>query len=95
MAVNTKTSVFRIISFTLAGADIVQTSPDTVKLYLKQWKNRSLSPVCLFYAVARYMTIISLVTNGIGSGRLVLRTIPSNIPCNSRLLRHPFHTRDV
>ncbi|KAF7349816.1 putative Transmembrane protein [Mycena venus] len=59
-------SLFRIISFTLAGGDVFQTIPATYAFYKKQWVKRKLSPACFFYAVARYMTIISLVTNGIG-----------------------------
>ncbi|KAF7342029.1 putative Transmembrane protein [Mycena venus] len=61
-----RASMFRIISFTLAGGDVVQTIPDTLMMYRKCWRNRALTPVCFFYAMARYMTIISLVTNGIG-----------------------------
>ncbi|KAJ7114255.1 hypothetical protein C8R44DRAFT_929027 [Mycena epipterygia] len=53
-------------SFTLAGGDVFQTIPGTYAFYKRQWVNRKLSPACFFYAVARYMTIISLVTNGIG-----------------------------
>ncbi|KAJ7692534.1 hypothetical protein B0H17DRAFT_1061203 [Mycena rosella] len=59
-------NLFRIISFTLAGGDVFQTIPGTYALYKKQWVKRKLSPVCFFYAMARYMTIISLVTNGVG-----------------------------
>ncbi|KAJ7883783.1 hypothetical protein B0H13DRAFT_919695 [Mycena leptocephala] len=59
-------SIFRIISFTLAGGDVFQTIPRTYAFYKKQWDNRKLSPACFFYAVARYMTIISLISNGIG-----------------------------
>ncbi|KAF8144187.1 hypothetical protein K438DRAFT_588008 [Mycena galopus ATCC 62051] len=59
-------SLFRIISFTLAGGDVFQTIPATYAFYKKQWVKRKLSPACFFYAVARYMTIISLITNGIG-----------------------------
>ncbi|KAJ6506939.1 hypothetical protein C8R45DRAFT_971047 [Mycena sanguinolenta] len=59
-------SLFRIISFTLAGGDVFQTIPATYAFYKKQWVKHKLSPACVFYAVARYMTIISLVTNGIG-----------------------------
>ncbi|KAJ7913577.1 hypothetical protein B0H13DRAFT_2326264 [Mycena leptocephala] len=59
-------SLFRIISFTLAGGDVFQTIPGTYALYKKQWVNRRLNPMCFFYAMARYMTIISLVSNGIG-----------------------------
>ncbi|KAJ7784870.1 hypothetical protein DFH07DRAFT_975198 [Mycena maculata] len=61
-----KLTLFRIISFSLAGGDVLQTSPATFRLYKKSWKKRSLSPLCFFYAMARYMSIISLVTNGIG-----------------------------
>ncbi|KAJ7481660.1 hypothetical protein FB451DRAFT_134163 [Mycena latifolia] len=64
--VDGKANTFRIISFTLAGADVLQTIPGTYSLYKKQWVNRTLSPVCFFYACARYLSIISLVTNGIG-----------------------------
>ncbi|KAF8208375.1 hypothetical protein K438DRAFT_323770 [Mycena galopus ATCC 62051] len=59
-------STYRIISFTLAGGDILQTIPDTYRLYRKCWRSRKLTPICFFYAVARYMTLISLITNGIG-----------------------------
>ncbi|KAJ7120918.1 hypothetical protein C8R44DRAFT_169761 [Mycena epipterygia] len=61
-----RANIMRIVSFALAGGDVVQTIPGTYMLYKKQWVNRTLSPVCFFYAVARYMTIISLITNGIG-----------------------------
>ncbi|KAJ6615116.1 hypothetical protein B0H10DRAFT_85552 [Mycena sp. CBHHK59/15] len=61
-----KFSLFRIISFTLAGGDVIQTIPGTFALYKKSWVSRRLSPVCFFYAMARYMTILSLISNGIG-----------------------------
>ncbi|KAF7292841.1 putative Transmembrane protein [Mycena indigotica] len=64
--VSSKANVFRIISFTLAGGDVLQTIPPTYQLYKRQWKNRTLSPVCFFYAAARYLTIISLVSNAYG-----------------------------
>ncbi|KAJ7274968.1 hypothetical protein C8J57DRAFT_1313245 [Mycena rebaudengoi] len=59
--------LFRIISFTLAAGDVVQTVPDTYSLYKKQWANGKLTPVCFFYAMARYMSIISLIANGYGA----------------------------
>ncbi|CAK5262839.1 unnamed protein product [Mycena citricolor] len=62
-----KATLFRIVSFTLAGADVLQTMPATYRLYRKQWDNKSLSPVCFFYAMSRYMSIISLISNGIGA----------------------------
>lgn len=40
-------------SFTLAGGDILQTVPETLSMYHKCWKNRTLTPVCFFYAMAR------------------------------------------
>ncbi|KAJ6515656.1 hypothetical protein C8R45DRAFT_215108 [Mycena sanguinolenta] len=61
-----KFSLFRIISFSLAGGDVIQTMPDTYRLYRKQWLAGNLSPVCFFYACTRYLSIISLVSNGIG-----------------------------
>ncbi|KAJ7044565.1 hypothetical protein C8F04DRAFT_590439 [Mycena alexandri] len=61
-----KFSLFRIISFTLAAGDVLQTSPSTYRLYRKAWLNRRLSTLCFFYALARYMSIISLISNGIG-----------------------------
>ncbi|KAF7329898.1 putative Transmembrane protein [Mycena kentingensis (nom. inval.)] len=64
--VDSKASIFRVISFTLAGGDVLQTIPDTLELYRRQWRNRTLTPVCFFYAMARYLTIISLVSNGYG-----------------------------
>ncbi|KAF9042822.1 hypothetical protein BDZ89DRAFT_1059717 [Hymenopellis radicata] len=61
-----RASIFRVISFTLAGGDIFQTIPGTYRLYKKQWKARSISPICFLYAMVRYLTIISLVSNGVG-----------------------------
>ncbi|CAK5274938.1 unnamed protein product [Mycena citricolor] len=66
MSSNLKPVIFRIVSFSLAGGDILQTIPQTLALYHKQWVNRSLSIACVAYATARYMTLISLITNGIG-----------------------------
>ncbi|KAJ7675436.1 hypothetical protein B0H17DRAFT_130303 [Mycena rosella] len=60
-----KSTVFRIVSFTLAGGDVFQTIPGTYALYRKQWIRRRLSATCLFYAIARYMSIGSLIANGI------------------------------
>ncbi|KAJ6598836.1 hypothetical protein DFH09DRAFT_16173 [Mycena vulgaris] len=59
-------SLFRIISFSLAGGDVLQTMPGTYMLYKKQFVHRTLSPICFFYAMARYMSILSLISNGIG-----------------------------
>ncbi|KAF7366511.1 putative Transmembrane protein [Mycena sanguinolenta] len=66
MAPQAQQNIVRIISFALAGGDVFQTIPATLGMYLRCWKNRRLTPICFFYGVARYMTIISLVTNGIG-----------------------------
>ncbi|KAJ7334818.1 hypothetical protein DFH08DRAFT_879471 [Mycena albidolilacea] len=59
-----RSTVFRIISLTLAGGDVIQTIPGTWVLYKKQWLRRRISPLCFFYAMARYMSIISLIFNG-------------------------------
>ncbi|KAJ6510517.1 hypothetical protein C8R45DRAFT_1207424 [Mycena sanguinolenta] len=59
-----RSAVFRIISLTLAGGDMIQTIPGTWALYRKQWVQRRLSALCFFYAMARYMSILSLGWNG-------------------------------
>ncbi|KAJ7286238.1 hypothetical protein C8J57DRAFT_1287110 [Mycena rebaudengoi] len=59
--------LFRIISFTLAAGDVAQTAPSTYSMYKRQWVNGTLAPVCFFYAMARYMSIISLIANGNGA----------------------------
>ncbi|KAJ7186829.1 hypothetical protein C8R46DRAFT_280470 [Mycena filopes] len=56
-------TIFRIISLSLAAGDVFQTIPGTYTLYKKQWTRRRLSPICFFYAMARYMTILSLAAN--------------------------------
>ncbi|KAJ7837435.1 hypothetical protein B0H13DRAFT_181566 [Mycena leptocephala] len=64
MALLDRSSVFRIISLSIAGGDVLQTIPGTYALYKKQWVRRRLSPLCFFYAMARYMSILSLGANG-------------------------------
>ncbi|KAJ7058049.1 hypothetical protein C8F01DRAFT_1149303 [Mycena amicta] len=59
-----RSSVFRIISLTLAGGDVLQTIPGTLRLYKRQWKRKRISTVCIAYGIARYMSIMSLVANG-------------------------------
>ncbi|KAJ7172999.1 hypothetical protein C8R43DRAFT_678527 [Mycena crocata] len=61
-------AVFRIVSLTLACGDVLQTIPATYKLYKKQWTRRRLSAVCFFFAMARYMSILSLLSNVLGLG---------------------------
>ncbi|KAJ6589022.1 hypothetical protein B0H19DRAFT_1102547 [Mycena capillaripes] len=41
-----------------------QTIPGTWALYKKQWLRRRISALCFFYAMARYMSIFSLIANG-------------------------------
>ncbi|KAJ7912572.1 hypothetical protein B0H13DRAFT_539844 [Mycena leptocephala] len=62
-----RSTIFRIVSFSLAGGDVVQTIPATWALYRKQWARGRLSAFCFFYAMARYMSIISLIANGVGA----------------------------
>ncbi|KAF7307765.1 hypothetical protein MKEN_01136600 [Mycena kentingensis (nom. inval.)] len=64
MATLTRDTVFRIVTLALAGGDVVQTIPATLALYAKQWRRRRLSAVCIAFAVARYMSIFSLIMNG-------------------------------
>ncbi|KAJ7038587.1 hypothetical protein C8F04DRAFT_1088736 [Mycena alexandri] len=64
MADLTRGTIFRIISLSLAGGDVVQTIPQTVRFYRAQWaKGRRVTTVCFFYAMARYMSILSLIAN--------------------------------
>ncbi|KAJ7117927.1 hypothetical protein C8R43DRAFT_1036914 [Mycena crocata] len=60
--------VFKIVAMSLAGGDVLQTMPATYTLYKKQWTRRRLSAVCFFFAVARYMSILSLASNVLGLG---------------------------
>ncbi|KAJ6602382.1 hypothetical protein DFH09DRAFT_1124751 [Mycena vulgaris] len=62
-----RSTVFRIISFSIAGGDVLQTIPGTLAIYKKQWVRGRLSAVCFFYAIARYMSIFSLISNGLGA----------------------------
>ncbi|KAJ7049576.1 hypothetical protein C8F01DRAFT_1265318 [Mycena amicta] len=59
-----RTNVWRIITFTLAGADLVLTMPGEVRLYWKQWTRRRISLVCAAFFVARYASIASLTAYG-------------------------------
>ncbi|KAJ7471899.1 hypothetical protein FB451DRAFT_1559106 [Mycena latifolia] len=59
-----RSTVFRIISLSIAGGDVLQTIPGTYAMYKRQWDRRRLSAVCFFYAMARYMSVFSLVANG-------------------------------
>ncbi|KAJ7764828.1 hypothetical protein B0H16DRAFT_429823 [Mycena metata] len=59
----TRGAIFRIISLSLAGGDVVQTIPRTVRFYRAQWAKGRLTTICFFYAMARYMSILSLIAN--------------------------------
>ncbi|KAJ7731221.1 hypothetical protein B0H16DRAFT_204294 [Mycena metata] len=59
----TRRTIFHIISLSLAGGDVVQTIPGTVRFYRAQWAKGRLTTVCFFYAMARYMSILSLIVN--------------------------------
>ncbi|KAJ7058687.1 hypothetical protein C8F01DRAFT_280999 [Mycena amicta] len=59
-----RTNIWRIITFTLAGADLVLTMPGEVRLYRKQWTRRRISLVCAAFFVARYASIASLTAYG-------------------------------
>ncbi|KAJ7641458.1 hypothetical protein FB45DRAFT_1125279 [Roridomyces roridus] len=59
-----RATIFRIISFSLVAGDVFQTIPATLEMYMKNWNERRLSATCFFYAVTRYLSVISLVSNG-------------------------------
>ncbi|KAJ6488445.1 hypothetical protein DFH09DRAFT_379720 [Mycena vulgaris] len=72
-----KAVAFRIVSFSLAAGDVIQTIPGTVAMYKKQWVRGRLSAACLFYIIARYMSIISLVLNVFGGIGVITYTLES------------------
>ncbi|KAJ6623628.1 hypothetical protein B0H10DRAFT_2213310 [Mycena sp. CBHHK59/15] len=74
-----KLSLFRIMYAALPLLSSVETCSKPFRVPMHSTKsnvNHKLSPVCFFYAMARYMTIISLVSNGIGPhGLLFIESI--------------------
>ncbi|KAJ7292566.1 hypothetical protein C8J57DRAFT_1266362 [Mycena rebaudengoi] len=61
-----RSTVFRIVSLSLACGDVFQTIPGTWRLYKKNWDRGSLSALCFCYAVARYFSIFSLIIQVVG-----------------------------
>ncbi|CAE6455456.1 unnamed protein product [Rhizoctonia solani] len=60
------TSNLRVATFSIALFDIIQTIPGEIQLYRKQIKNGRMSLVCFLFIVVRYVSIASLVLNGVG-----------------------------
>ncbi|KAJ7717974.1 hypothetical protein B0H16DRAFT_433238 [Mycena metata] len=58
-----RNAIFHIISLSLAGGDVLQTIPETIRFYRAQWAKGRLTPVFFFYAMARYMSILALIIN--------------------------------
>ncbi|KAG8691506.1 hypothetical protein FRC11_002402 [Ceratobasidium sp. 423] len=63
---NLITSNLRVATFSIALFDVVQTIPGEIQLYRKQIKNGRMSLVCFLFIVVRYVSIVSLVLNGVG-----------------------------
>ncbi|CAE6527123.1 unnamed protein product [Rhizoctonia solani] len=60
------TSNLRVATFSIAAFDFLQTIPGEIKLYRKQIAQGRMSIVCFLFIVVRYVSIVSLVLNGIG-----------------------------
>ncbi|KAG9095458.1 hypothetical protein FS749_010418 [Ceratobasidium sp. UAMH 11750] len=60
------TSNLRVGTFSIALFDVIQTIPGEIQLYRKQIQNGRMSLVCGLFIVVRYVSIISLVLNGVG-----------------------------
>ncbi|KAJ1311237.1 hypothetical protein OPQ81_009737 [Rhizoctonia solani] len=60
------TSNLRVATFSIALFDVIQTIPGEIRLYRKQVKNGRMSLVCFLFIVVRYVSIVSLVLNGVG-----------------------------
>ncbi|KAG9121007.1 hypothetical protein FRC07_003224 [Ceratobasidium sp. 392] len=60
------TSNLRIATFSIAAFDFLQTIPGEIKLYRRQYAQGKISVVCMLFIAVRYISIVSLVVNGIG-----------------------------
>lgn len=60
------TSNLRVATFSIALFDVIQTIPAEIQLYRKQVQNRRMSFVCFLFIVVRYVSIASLILNGVG-----------------------------
>ncbi|KAF8603713.1 hypothetical protein BDV93DRAFT_158546 [Ceratobasidium sp. AG-I] len=53
-------------TFSIAAFDYLQTIPGEIKLYRRQFERGRMSLVCFLFIVVRYVSIASLVLNGVG-----------------------------
>ncbi|QRV91421.1 hypothetical protein RhiJN_19439 [Ceratobasidium sp. AG-Ba] len=60
------TSNLRVATFSIALFDVIQTIPGEIQLYRKQIQNKRISLVCVLFIIVRYVSIVSLVLNGVG-----------------------------
>lgn len=60
------TSNLRVATFSIAAFDYLQTIPGEIRLYRRQFERGRMSLVCFLFIVVRYVSIASLVLNGIG-----------------------------
>ncbi|KAH7338289.1 hypothetical protein B0J17DRAFT_418438 [Rhizoctonia solani] len=60
------TSNLRVATFSIAAFDFIQTIPGEIKLYRRQIAQGRMSMVCFLFIVVRYVSVLSLVLNGVG-----------------------------
>ncbi|KAL5634084.1 hypothetical protein ACGC1H_006050 [Rhizoctonia solani] len=60
------TSNLRVATFSIAAFDFIQTIPGEIKLYRRQIAQGRMSLVCFLFIVVRYVSVASLVLNGVG-----------------------------
>ncbi|KAG9126618.1 hypothetical protein FRC07_002768 [Ceratobasidium sp. 392] len=66
---DTLTSNLRVArnrTFSIALFDVIQTVPGEIQLYRKQVRNGRMSLVCALFIMVRYVSIVSLILNGVG-----------------------------
>ncbi|KAF8714444.1 hypothetical protein RHS03_00251, partial [Rhizoctonia solani] len=59
-------SNLRVATFSIAAFDFIQTIPGEIKLYRRQVAQGRMSLVCFLFIVVRYVSVVSLILNGIG-----------------------------
>ncbi|KAF8686307.1 hypothetical protein RHS04_00246 [Rhizoctonia solani] len=59
-------SNLRVATFSIAAFDFIQTIPGEIKFYRRQVAQGRMSLVCFLFIVVRYVSVVSLILNGIG-----------------------------
>ncbi|CAE6442077.1 unnamed protein product [Rhizoctonia solani] len=59
-------SNLRVATFSIAAFDFIQTIPGEIKFYRRQLAQGRMSLVCFLFIVVRYVSVASLILNGIG-----------------------------